>query len=90
MPIASSTERIKAKIGPHVRASSPVLAEFEAVDVRAIADLEHRNQLMLRAVEAAHASRIDRAQCNVAPEYQPHLLGLSLVDDQRAILDLIQ
>ena len=33
--------------------------------------------------------RVDRAEFNVAPEYQPHLLGFGLVDDQRAILDLV-
>ncbi len=52
--VASGAEGIEAGIGPHVGASAAMLAELEAVDVRPVADLEHRDQLVLRAIEGAH------------------------------------
>ncbi len=49
-------ERRGAGIGPEVRAPAAAFAEFDVVDVRRGPLLEQRQKLMLRAIEAAHAS----------------------------------
>ena len=46
---------IDARVRPHVGAVAAVLAELEVVDVRRVALLEDIDQLVLAAVEGAHA-----------------------------------
>src|SRR5260370_38459764 len=51
----SGAQRADAGIVPHVRAIATVLAELEIIDVRGGPGLPYEHQLMLRAVERAHA-----------------------------------
>src|SRR5450759_4541944 len=48
-------EGIDAPVRPNVRAWAAALAEFEVVLMRRVPVLEHENELMLRAIECAHA-----------------------------------
>jgi hypothetical protein len=57
-------ERGGAGIGPDVRAPAPAFAELDVVDVRGGTVLEHRQQLVLGPVEAAHAG------VGLRPDYQ--------------------
>src|SRR5947209_12764581 len=52
--LASSFPRVLATVLPNVRPVSPVLAEFEGVDVRRRAVLEGEDQFMTGPVKGAH------------------------------------
>ena len=54
--VTRGAEGVDAGIGPDVRAVAAVLAELDVVDVRRVARLEDEDQLVLRAVERAHAA----------------------------------
>src|SRR5260221_12296107 len=51
----SRAQRADAGIVPDIRAIAPMLAELEIIDVRGGPGLPYEHQLMLRAVERAHA-----------------------------------
>ena len=54
--LTAFAKHVGAGIAPHVRAVSSVLAELDVVGVRCVTVLEDQDELVLRAIERAHAA----------------------------------
>jgi hypothetical protein len=54
--IAATTEPVDTGVGPDIRPVPAMLAQLDVVDVPALARLEHEHELVLRAIERAHAA----------------------------------
>ena len=52
---AAIAEAIDTRISPYIRAMAAIFAKLDVVDVRCIAGFEYAYELMLRAIERAHA-----------------------------------